>query len=39
MKERLMRDIAIEEVLQIEIKSTLPHKNKPDVQWCALSYE
>ena len=37
MSERLVRDLAIEEALQIEIKYTLAHNNKSYVQWCDLS--
>ena len=37
MAERLMRDLAIKEALQDEIKDTLEHNNKSYVYWCALS--
>ena len=39
MEERLARDLAIEEDLQIKIKDTLLQKNQYYVQLCALSYE
>ena len=39
MAERLVRDLAIGEALQIEIKATLAHTNKLYVQWCALPDE
>ena len=39
MAGRLVRDLAIEEALQMEIKSTLSHNSKLYVQWCALSDE
>ena len=39
MEERLDRDLAIEEALQIEIKDTLAHNNQYYVEWCALSDE
>ena len=35
MAERLVRDLAIEEVLQEEIKDTLEHNNQSYGQWCA----
>ena len=37
MDERLVKDLAIEEALQIELKATLSHKNQSSVQRCALS--
>ena len=37
MAERLVRDLAIEEALQDEIKDTLEHKNQSYGDWCALS--
>ena len=37
MSERLVRDLAIEEAIQIEIKPTLTHNNQLYVQWCAIS--
>ena len=39
MVELLGKDLAIEESLLIEIKSTLSHNNQSYVQWCAQSYE
>ena len=36
MAERLVRDLAIEEALQDEIKDTLEHNNQSYVDWCAL---
>ena len=39
MAERLVRDLAIEDIIQIEIKATLAHKNQSYVQWCARSDE
>ena len=36
MTERLVRDLAIEEALQDEIKDTLEHNNQSYVDWCAL---
>ena len=39
MAERLVRDLAIEESLQIEIKTTLVHNNQSYVQWCDISDE
>ena len=39
MAEPLVRDLEIEEALQIEIKATLEHNNQSYVQWCALSDE
>ena len=35
--EQLVRDLAIEEALQDEIKDTLEHNNHSYVDWCALS--
>ena len=35
MAERLVRDLAIEEVLQEETKDTLEVKNQSYVDWCA----
>ena len=35
MAERLMRDLAIEEALQEEIKDTLERKNQSYGEWCA----
>ena len=35
MAERLVRDLAIEEALQEEIKDTLEHNNQPYGEWCA----
>ena len=35
MAERLVRDLAIEEALQEEIKDTLEHKNQSYGEWCA----
>ena len=37
MADRLVRDLAIEEVLQDEIKDTLEQKNKSYVNWYARS--
>ena len=37
MAERLVRDLAIEEALQDEIKDTLEHNKQSYVNWCALS--
>ena len=37
MDERLVRDLAIEEALQEEIKHTLKHNNQSYGDWCALS--
>ena len=37
MAERLVRDLAIEEALQDEIKDTLEQKNQSCVDWFALS--
>ena len=39
MAERLVRDFAIEQALQEEIKDTLEHNNKSYGDWCALSDE
>ena len=39
MVERLIRDLAIEESLQIKIKATLAHNNQSYVPWCDLSDE
>ena len=39
MAERLVRDLAIEQALQEEIKDTLEHKNQSYGDWCALSNE
>ena len=35
MAERLVRDLAIEEALQDEIKDTLEHNNRSYGEWCA----
>ena len=35
MAERLVRDLAIEEALQEEIKDTLEHNNRSYGEWCA----
>ena len=35
MAERLVRDLAIEEALQEEIKNTLEHNNQSYGEWCA----
>ena len=37
MAERPVRDLAIEEALQDEIKETLEHNNQSYVNWCALT--
>ena len=37
MAKRLVRDLAIEEALQEEIKHTLEHNNQSYGDWCALS--
>ena len=37
MAERLVRDLAIEEALQEEIKHRLEHNNHSYGEWCALS--
>ena len=37
MAQRPVRDLAIEEALQIETQSTLAHKNQSYVKWYALS--
>ena len=37
MAERLVRDLAIEEALQEEIKHTLKHNNQSYGYWCDLS--
>ena len=39
MAERLVRDLAIEQALQEEIKDTLEHNNQSYCDWCALSDE
>ena len=39
MSEWLVRDLAIEEAIQTEIKNTLAHKNQSYMKWCALSDE
>ena len=36
MSERLVRDLAIEEAFQDEIKYTLKHNNQSYFYWCAL---
>ena len=36
MAERLVRDLDIEEALQLEIKATLEHRNQAYVKWCDL---
>ena len=38
-EERLVRDLAIEQALQEEIKDTLEHNNQSYGDWCALSDE
>ena len=35
MAKRLVRDLAIEEALQEEIKNTLEHNNQSHGEWCA----
>ena len=35
MAERLVRDLAIEEALQEELKDTLEHNNQSYGEWCA----
>ena len=35
MAKRLVRDMAVEEALQEEIKDTLEHKNQSYGEWCA----
>ena len=37
MAERTVRDLAIEEALQADIKETLKHNNRSYVDCCALS--
>ena len=37
MAEQLVRDLAIEEAIQDEIKYTLEHNNHSYIDWCALS--
>ena len=37
MAKRLVRDLAIEEALQEEIKHTLEHNNQSYGDWCAIS--
>ena len=39
MYERMVRYLSIEEDLQMEIKTTISHKNQSFGQWCFLSYE
>ena len=39
MAERMVRDLAIEQALQEEIKDTLEHNNQSYGDWCALSDE
>ena len=39
MAEWLMRDLAIEEDIQMEMKSTIAHNKQPYVKYCALTYE
>ena len=39
MAERLVRDLAIEQALQEEIKDTLEHNNQSYGDWCDLSDE
>ena len=34
-----MRDLAIEEAIKMEIKSTLTHSSESYVKWCYLSDE
>ena len=36
MAERLVRDLAIDQSLQEEIKDTLEHNNQSYGDWCAL---
>ena len=38
MAERLVRDLAIEEALQEEIKDTLEVNNQSYGEWCAQTY-
>ena len=37
MAERLVRDLAIEEALQTEIKEISEHNNQSYVDWCDIS--
>ena len=39
MPKRMVRDLAIEEALQEEIKETLEHNNKSHDEWCAQTDE
>ena len=39
MARRLVRDLAIEEALQEEIKDTLEHNNQSYGEWCAQTCE
>ena len=39
MVEQLVKDLAIEEDLQIKLKYTQAHNNKSYVRWCAISDE
>ena len=39
MAERLVRDLAIEEALQEEIKGKLEHNNQSYGEWCAQTYK
>ena len=39
MAEWLMRDLAIEEDVQMEMKYTIAHNKKTYVKHCALTYE
>ena len=39
MAEQLVRDLAIEQALQEEMKDTLEHNNQSYGDWCALSDE
>ena len=39
MAERMVRDLAIEEALQDEIKDTVEHNNQSYIDWCDLSHK
>ena len=39
MAKRMVRDLAIEEALQEEIKKTLEHNNQSYYEWCAQTDE
>ena len=39
MSKPLVRDLAIEEALQEEIKDTLEHNNQSYGEWCAQTYK